>query len=44
MRAISELPGADTGHPCIDVRLDGVTVRLITLTGNGQCPAARAGH
>ncbi|MEU2224976.1 VOC family protein [Streptomyces sp. NPDC018347] len=32
VRAISELPGAGAGHPDIDVRHDGVTVRLITLT------------
>ncbi|MEV5172382.1 VOC family protein [Streptomyces flaveolus] len=32
VQAISELPGVDAGHPDIDVRYDGVTVRLITLT------------
>ncbi|MEV6056262.1 hypothetical protein [Streptomyces sp. NPDC052107] len=32
MRAIGELPDVEAGHPDIDVRFDGVTVRLITLT------------
>jgi 4a-hydroxytetrahydrobiopterin dehydratase len=30
--AISELPGLDAHHPDVDVRHDGVTVRLITIT------------
>ena len=30
--AISELPGLDPHHPDVDVRHDGVTVRLITIT------------
>jgi 4a-hydroxytetrahydrobiopterin dehydratase len=30
--AISELPGLDEHHPDVDVRFDGVTVRLITVT------------
>jgi 4a-hydroxytetrahydrobiopterin dehydratase len=32
VEAISELPGVDEHHPDIDVRHDGVTVRLITFT------------
>jgi 4a-hydroxytetrahydrobiopterin dehydratase len=32
VKAISEVPGVDDHHPDIDVRHDGVTVRLITLT------------
>jgi 4a-hydroxytetrahydrobiopterin dehydratase len=32
VQAISELPGVDDHHPDIDVRHDGVTVRLITFT------------
>jgi 4a-hydroxytetrahydrobiopterin dehydratase len=32
VQAISELPGVDDRHPDIDVRHDGVTVRLITFT------------
>jgi 4a-hydroxytetrahydrobiopterin dehydratase len=32
VQAISELPGVDEHHPDIDVRHDGVTVRLITFT------------
>lgn len=31
-RAISELPGIDDHPPAIDVRHDGVTVRLVTFT------------
>ncbi|MCN9244691.1 4a-hydroxytetrahydrobiopterin dehydratase [Streptomyces sp. RY43-2] len=34
VQAISELPGVGSGHPDIDVRHDGVTVRLITLSGD----------
>jgi 4a-hydroxytetrahydrobiopterin dehydratase len=34
VRAISELPGVDEHPPDIDVRLDGVTVRLITITND----------
>src|SRR3954454_10979320 len=30
--AISALPGLDDHHPDVDVRYDGVTVRLITIT------------
>lgn len=30
--AISELPGLDPHHPDVDIRHDGVTVRLITIT------------
>ncbi|MFG3118939.1 VOC family protein [Streptomyces sp. NPDC048197] len=32
VQAISELSGVGAGHPDVDVRYDGVTVRLITLT------------
>jgi 4a-hydroxytetrahydrobiopterin dehydratase len=32
VQAISELPGVDEHHPDIDVRHEGVTVRLITFT------------
>jgi 4a-hydroxytetrahydrobiopterin dehydratase len=32
IQAISELPGVDDHNPDIDLRLDGVTVRLITVT------------
>ncbi len=32
VQAIGELPDVGAGHPDIDVRYDGVTVRLITLT------------
>jgi 4a-hydroxytetrahydrobiopterin dehydratase len=32
VNAITEVPGVDDHHPDIDVRHDGVTVRLITLT------------
>ncbi len=32
VQAISEMPGVDDHHPDIDVRHDGVTVRMITLT------------
>jgi 4a-hydroxytetrahydrobiopterin dehydratase len=32
VQAISELPGVEDHHPDIDVRHDGVTVRLITFT------------
>jgi 4a-hydroxytetrahydrobiopterin dehydratase len=32
VQAISELPGVDDHHPDVDVRHDGVTVRLITMT------------
>ncbi|MFH9087876.1 VOC family protein [Streptomyces sp. NPDC017676] len=32
VQAIGELPGVEAGHPDVDVRYDGVTVRLITLT------------
>ncbi|THA32185.1 Pterin-4-alpha-carbinolamine dehydratase [Streptomyces sp. A1277] len=32
VQAISELPGAAGDHPDVDVRQDGVTVRLISLT------------
>jgi 4a-hydroxytetrahydrobiopterin dehydratase len=31
-QAISELPGLDAHHPDIDLRHDGVTVRLVTIT------------
>jgi 4a-hydroxytetrahydrobiopterin dehydratase len=31
VQAISELPGVDDHHPDVDVRHDGVTVRLITI-------------
>ncbi|MGW3495325.1 VOC family protein [Streptomyces sp. NPDC001020] len=34
VQAISELPGVDAGHPDIDVRYDGVTVRLITVNSD----------
>jgi 4a-hydroxytetrahydrobiopterin dehydratase len=32
VQAISELPGVDELHPDVDVRHDGMTVRLITIT------------
>ena len=32
VEAISQLPGLDAGHPDVDLRQDGVTVRLITYT------------
>ncbi|UOB15401.1 4a-hydroxytetrahydrobiopterin dehydratase [Streptomyces sp. HP-A2021] len=32
VQAISELPGVGDGHPDIDLRHEGVTVRLITIT------------
>lgn len=32
VQAISEVPGVDDHRPDIDVRHDGVTVRLITIT------------
>ena len=32
VQAISALPGVDDQHPDVDVRRDGVTVRLITIT------------
>ena len=41
VQAISELPGVDAGRPDIDVRHDGVTVRLITLTGDFYGLSAR---
>ncbi|HEV8488719.1 MAG TPA: VOC family protein [Candidatus Limnocylindrales bacterium] len=34
VHAISELAGLDAHHPDVDVRHDGVTVRLITITGD----------
>ncbi|WP_449341522.1 4a-hydroxytetrahydrobiopterin dehydratase [Streptomyces canarius] len=41
VQAISELPDAEAGHPDIDVRYDGVTVRLITLTDDFYGLSAR---
>ena len=32
VQAMSELPGLDAHHPDVDLRADGVTVRLITVT------------
>ena len=32
VKAISEVPGVDDHHPDVDVRHDGVTVRMLTLT------------
>jgi len=32
VQAMSELPGLDAHHPDVDLRQDGVTVRLITVT------------
>jgi 4a-hydroxytetrahydrobiopterin dehydratase len=32
VQAISDLPGLDAHHPDVDLRHDGVTVRLITIT------------
>ncbi|MEU0394867.1 VOC family protein [Streptomyces sp. NPDC006208] len=32
VQAISELPGVGDGHPDVDLRCEGVTVRLITIT------------
>jgi 4a-hydroxytetrahydrobiopterin dehydratase len=34
VQAISELDGLERGHPDIDLRHDGVTVRLITITAD----------
>ena len=34
MQAISELPGVGEEHPDVDVRQEGVIVRLITVTGD----------
>ena len=34
IQAISELPGLENHTPDVDLRQDGVTVRLITITGN----------
>ena len=34
VQAISDLPGADELHPDVDVRHDGVTVRMLTITDN----------
>ena len=34
VQAISELPGVGEEHPDVDVRQEGVTVRLITVTGD----------
>ena len=34
VNAISELPGVDDHQPDVDMRHDGVTVRLITTTGD----------
>jgi 4a-hydroxytetrahydrobiopterin dehydratase len=34
VQAISELPGDGDHHPDVDLRHDGVTVRLITVTGD----------
>ena len=34
VQAISELPGVDDHHPDVDLRPDGVTVRLITITAD----------
>jgi 4a-hydroxytetrahydrobiopterin dehydratase len=34
VQAISEVPGVDDHHPDVDLRHDGVTVRLITVTGD----------
>ncbi|MFG2561192.1 VOC family protein [Streptomyces sp. NPDC048496] len=32
VQAISELPGVGAGHPDVDLRHEGVTIRLITIT------------
>ena len=32
VQAIGELPGLDGHHPDVDLRHDGVTVRLVTIT------------
>jgi 4a-hydroxytetrahydrobiopterin dehydratase len=32
VQAITELPGVDAHHPDVDIRQDGVTVRLVTAT------------
>src|SRR5260370_39895124 len=46
VQAISELPGVDDHQPDIDVRHEGVTVRLITFAdnygGGGPAGSARA--
>jgi 4a-hydroxytetrahydrobiopterin dehydratase len=34
VQAIGELPGVDDHHPNVDLRHDGVTVRLITITND----------
>jgi 4a-hydroxytetrahydrobiopterin dehydratase len=41
VQAISELPGVDVHHPVADVRYDGVTVRLITVTDDYYGMSAR---
>lgn len=41
VQAISELDGLDDHHPDIDLRLDGVTVRLITVTDHWYGVSAR---
>ena len=41
VRAISELPGLDAGHPDVDLRHDGVTIRLITYTDDWFGPSQR---
>jgi 4a-hydroxytetrahydrobiopterin dehydratase len=32
VQAISEVPGVGDGHPDVDLRHEGVTIRLITIT------------
>lgn len=41
VRAISELPGLDGHHPDVDLRHEGVTVRLITITDDYYGLSAR---
>jgi 4a-hydroxytetrahydrobiopterin dehydratase len=41
VQAISELAGLDDHHPDVDLRSDGVTVRLITVTDDYFGPSAR---
>ena len=40
-KAISELSGLDAGHPDVDLRHDGVTIRLITYTDDWFGPSRR---
>ena len=41
VQAISELPGVEDHRPAVDIRVDGVTVRLITHTDDWFGPSQR---